>query len=533
MVLVPETPVQERIQPQVPKIVPDKRQQDKIIATLTTGDFDAFFSKREIAVQENQREAFLQMVARGEIDEARFKELILQIKHPIKYEPNQNNPVELYNSVSDNKFMRGLIAFFVRGDFYQKDSLNPSDIWMFIQKYPTPWAFEKDAQMFLRTNNLVNSLQTHREYEASLKEFMLIVYGKRQEYYEQAKLLLTEAGRKYPELARSRERATNVDVQRPKNSQIEKVSKSDAEIILGRAIVQGDEFMGKLLTPDFLKDEGLLPKYKIRIGDSLVWFSSCYEFVGGRVAVVAYVEKQGKIVARSYYLSNSQGVWRYLPEYDENEGKLVWLGKGHGEESITLPSEMQEALSLILTEGTLTLRNPNFIFAGTAQKSGNRGIFYQEIQSIPRRLEGGFYPKSGKTRPEQISLSPTHSPDFTKLLSSWKQKTTLYGLVTFEVFPSRDGSLKFMFCRDTAGRVWIGGIEDSSEIQSTGLRRSWIEGGDLVTPAYEYKTSTADQTGGYGNGRMKKGPYVDMYEKYLRNIPVIQEYLKARVTRQP
>src|SRR3989344_3905887 len=90
-----------------------------------------------------------------------------------------------------------------------------------------------------------------------------------------------------------------------------------------------------------------------------------------------------------------------------------------------------------------------------------------------------------------------------------------------------------MFFKDAAGRAWIGGIEDDSETQSTGLKKSWVEGGDLATPAYEYKTGRTDQTGGYGNDKMRNGSYVDMYDNYLKKIPVIQEYLKASSVHQP
>jgi|GEM_PF-1047210 hypothetical protein len=636
----PQSPVQETEQGSKPETMPDKRQQDKIVAVFDSGNFD-LISERQINVRDNQREEFLQKVAKGEIDEAKFKELILNIKPPIAYEQDQNNPAELYGSVSGNKQMRGLIAEFARGDFNQRDSLNPQDLVAFLRKYPEPSAFEKDAQGFLDEIEQANSPQKRQEYEESLKEFMHTVYGKRQEYYNQEKLLRTEADAKYPELVKERARTemrwairqetdetkveqllkdefvnifedikkrgypVSADIlysrgyqelrnrnsiisiaekrigdlrgvydapafmhleeealnkvlgneahqeksekveelkearQELENFQIETIEDKDAEKILEKVEIHGDDFMGKFLTPEVLKEEGLLPKHKIRIGDSVVWFSSSgYELGEGRVAVVAYVEKQGKVTARSYYRSNSQGVWRYLPDYTTDEsGEMNWYGKGHSEESITLPVVMQKALSEITREDMPVLklkRNPDFIFAGTAQKFGkSSGEYYREIETSPRRLEGGFYAERGKTPPEQIRLSSEQSPDFSKLLTSWEQKTSVYGQVVVEVFPSKDGALKFMFCKDAAGRVWIGGVEDNSEIQSTGLKKSWIEGGDLATPAFEYKTGRTDQTGGYGNDKIRNGPYVDMYENYLKKIPVVQEYLKSSSVRRP
>ena len=635
-----QTPVPETKEATKPEILSNKRQQDKIVAVLESGNFD-LISESQVEVQDNQRAGFLQKVARGDLDESKFKDLVLNIKPPIAYEQDRNNPAELYGSISGNKQMRGLIAEFARGDFNQRDNLTSKDLVAFLQKYPEPSSFERDTQKFLDEIEKANSTQKRQEYEASLKEFMHTVYGKRQEYYDQTKLLRVEADEKYPELAKERVRTesrkaieTEIDEKKVEqtlknefvdifenikkrgfpvsadilyshdyqelrnrnsiinvaerrigvlrgvydapafmrleeealnqvlggeaqqeksvkveglkearkeleNFQIETIEDKEAEKILGKVEIHGNDFMGKFLTPEVLKEEGLLPKHKIRIGDSMVWFSSSgYELDEGRVAVVGYVGKQGKVTARSYYRSNSQGVWRYLPDYQMSEdGEIEWYGKGHSEESVTLPVVMQKALSEITREGMPVLRlkkNPDFIFAGTAQKVGKGGgEYYREIEATPKKLEGGFYAERGKTPPEQIRLAEEQSPDFQKLLTSWEQKTSVYGQISVEVFPSKDGKLKFMFCKDAAGRAWIGGIEDDSETQSTGLKKSCVEGGDLATPAYEYKTGRTDQTGGYGNDKMKNGSYVDMYENYLKKIPVIQEYLGASSMHQP
>lgn len=321
--------------------------------------------------------------------------------------------------------------------------------------------------------------------------------------------------------------------------QLEIIDDKEAEEILGKAEVHGDEFLGGKLTAEILKEEGLQPKHKIHLGDSVVWFSSsAYDLDRGRIAVAAYVENKGKISVRSYYRSNSQGVWRYLPDYTlDSNGNVNWFGKGHGEESVTLPVAMQKALAVVTGEGMPILetkRNSEFIFAGTAKKYGtNKDQYYQEIESVPKKLQGDFYPASGKTPPEQMTLTDEETPDLSKSISSWNQKSDLYGgNISIEVFPSKDGKLKFMFCKDQAGRAWIGGIEDESETQSTGLKKTWIQCGDLTTPAFEYKSFNTDQTGGYGNDKIRSGKYVDMYEKYLQKIPVIQEYLKPRFAQQ-
>jgi len=313
--------------------------------------------------------------------------------------------------------------------------------------------------------------------------------------------------------------------------QIETIKDEEVENIFEKIEVRGDDYLGEYLTPEILKKEGLLPKYKVTLGESAVWLSSSgYDAEYGRIAVVGYVENQGKITARTYYRSNSQGVWRYLPDYTMyRNGVITWFGKGYSEESVTLPIAVQRALSEITQDDASILKVKEFglIFAGTAKKYDGQkeGEYYEQIETKPRRLDGNFYSEPGKKNPpEEIRLTTKQSPDFSRLITSWKQKTKVYGPITVEIFPSNDGTLRFMFCRDNYGRAWVGGIEDDSEVQSTGLRKSWIEGGDLATPAFEYP----EQAGGYENTDLAVHPYVDMFENYLKKIPVIRQYLESK-----
>ncbi len=319
-------------------------------------------------------------------------------------------------------------------------------------------------------------------------------------------------------------------------------SYDEALAIVDKAEIHGTmEYMGQTLNADefkaLLKDPALLPRRKITIGDN-AWFSSnAYDIDGTRIGVVAYVETEGKTVARSYYLSNSQGVWRYLPNYTMNpeDGGLRWYGKGYGEESVTLPIPAQKALSGLVELGVASVANPGLVFAGTSRpyKEPKRNVtYFGEVEAVPEHLSGNFYAASqgGKIAPEDVKFTdPGQAPDFSMPITGWKQKSSLYGDVKVEVFNSKDGRYSYMFCKDSQGRAWIGGIEDNaSEIKSTGLRSKWVDGGSLATPAYEYNTLSADQTGGYGSDALRAGQhgeYADMFENYLSKIQVIKEYL--------
>jgi hypothetical protein len=253
------------------------------------------------------------------------------------------------------------------------------------------------------------------------------------------------------------------------------------------------------------------------------------------------VEKDGKVTANSYYRSNSQGVWRYLPDYMVNDnGEVSWLGKGykgHSEDSLTLPAILQKTLSEITNDSTNIKKlnvDPFMVLAGTTCVYGReRGAYYEEIDDTPKILENHLtsYEQSDGIKlapPETVSVPYDLSPDFSVCLTSWSQETPLYGKINIDLIPSRNGDLKYMFCQDSIGRAWIANIEDGSEISSTGLRKSWMLGENLTKPAFEYKYSRIDQTGGYGNDKIRNGSYVDMYENYLSKIPIIKEYAATK-----
>jgi hypothetical protein len=315
----------------------------------------------------------------------------------------------------------------------------------------------------------------------------------------------------------------------PESVSVETLSPEEAELIFERTEIHGDSFNGNNLTSETLRNNGLLPKYRIMVGDGITLFvSSPYNLARGRIGVVAYVEKNGKTVARSYYRSNSQGVWRYLPNYTSTNGKLNWYGKGYGEESITLPIATQFALANITrdSESILTIPDPESVFVGTARYVGGNDTYKLEVESEPRYL-GNFPSHRGeKILPDKIKLLDEQSPNFAldKVLAHWTQSSQNYGDINVEVLPSVDGKLKFIFCRDHLNRVWIGGIEDDSEIQSTGLKHTWVNGGALTTPAYEYTT----QAGIYGNYDIQSGKYVDMFKNYLSKVETIRAYCESR-----
>lgn len=317
---------------------------------------------------------------------------------------------------------------------------------------------------------------------------------------------------------------------------VEEIPLAEGKKLMEKVRVHGSSFRGEELSVEILEKEGLEPKFKIRIGERVIWLASDpYQMDKGRAAIVAYVEKGQELVTRSFYRSNSQGIWRYLPNYRISEGgQISWFSKGNGEESVTLPVVMQKVLAEMSgSEKPLKqVADPELVFAGSARVlfEVRDGTYQLEIESLPKKLEGNFYSEEerGKVPPEEMQFgNPKQSPNFDRIIMSWEQQTDLYGKVLMEVFPSEDGSLIYLLCSDESGRAWVGGIEEEGEVQSTGLKKNWITGGDLTTPAFEY----LQQSGGYGNKDLTKGGYVDMFKDYLSKVPLIQDYIESRQRR--
>jgi hypothetical protein len=281
---------------------------------------------------------------------------------------------------------------------------------------------------------------------------------------------------------------------------------------------------------------GLAPQYEMSLDGRGMAFSPTYEIGGGRKAVVGYIENdEGKMVARSYYRSNSQGLWRYLPDYKSENGEITQYGKGVGEESVTLPIELQKVLNEIGESGNQQLSTdrvtvkPEQMFVSLARKQGDReGEYYREVET---KIEGApefdvFLDVDEEVSPpDGFHVAPEQEPDFSHETDSYQTRNEMYGEMEVNVYESRDGNFRYAFYSDTKGRSWIGQIDTKGKVMATGLRQTHASGGPLTTPAMEYRT----QAGEYGDSSISEGPYEDMYKNYNSKMKIIQDYEKSRV----
>lgn len=447
----------------------------------------------------------------------------------------------------------------------------------------TPLGFESVKRHFLRG---IQPRATESEYQAyveSMEELEQILYGQRYDYYlrfEALKKKAEESARTRESVVgskRSQKRGRGLGFKRAEEpveereeepvipeapiealaprkpaeyrdkrlGNITMIGIERSESILNRVVIEGGAWVQngreRFLNSFNLSEAGLGPAYEVEVDGTKVYLSPVFQLPGGRVVAIGYVPTARGVKARSYHRNNSEGLWYYLPDYvrgPENANKIGWYGEGYGAESLILPIKLQEALAEAEEyDGirNITNENPFFLFAGTAYGYGSRQEYNDKLAT--GRLKGAYYREVStrpsdhdfetigvhKTAPQMLSISIDKAPDFKQKIASFKTMSVLAGKVRAEGFESHGGRYEWLFCEDAKGRAWVGNVEATAPITSTGLRREWVLAGDFTTPLYEYSR----QSDGYGDPRDTRGPYQCMWKNYLSKVPMIKKFLMS------
>lgn len=502
-------------------------QQDKLTkATLSNNP--EVYDQPQVNIYPEERKHFSQLLLNDNFNNTYLRRSIDHISAPI----DTHTPEEIFWPMSNNKHFRRILAYATGVGVKNYQYVNPRNIQEFLERYPSPMDYDEPSNIFLQDIKEHNSSDRYQKYLGDMYKFKHLIYGEQQEYWDQAKLMRQEA------LAASTE---NQDAAQAPTAQLSRETlPTSPESILSRAVIDGDSYTVNgydyTLTPEALQQANLAPHHEVVIDNRPIYLSNTFD-AGNYRAAIAYVESSdGKVHARSYYQSKSSGAWRYLPDYVSNDGSgSPWFGKAYSEESLTLPFELQQSLNYISAQGPTDTSNidPEFLFFGTAKKYPSkgdyirlrrdgllRGDFYQEVAPVPQYDFGRLSPD--KHPPEYINIDGTNAPDFRTSLGSTKINSSLYNNATVEFYPSFNKNLYYSFCAvDHPTRAWVGGIETTSPVTSTGCRSNWVSAGDISTPLYEYKS----QADGYGDYRDSKGPYQSMWQNYLSKVPLIRRYL--------
>lgn len=513
------------------------RRQRKIIAYFEGDDGQEWLAEHDVDVSPRQKADFLKRLATGAITEQDEQEMLLKIPTPFDHE--KIGAQKIFQMIKADPRQRQVLAVLAGYNAKTWQQMDAEALEIVTKApvagkpdYRTPIGFASFRKKFLEAIRPKADERILSSYIKAIAKMEQILYGRRLEYYRQFEALQQEA-----------REGTAVATERLRSG-VYRVDPERQAALLAKAVIVGDAWRQNgqehRLTTYHLVEAGLAPTYEVKVDNQMIYLSDLFRLPAGYAAVIAYLECPEGVKVRSYYRSQSQGMWRYLPDYVrdlEGQGGASLYGKGYGAQSVTLPIKLQEILARIEdVRGVKTVRtsDPNFLFAGTAAAYDSRAEYSEAMAA--GRLRGDFYrevareplnhdPHGGtgrKTAPQTLGMSLDESPNFDDPMAKFKTATKLAGRVAAEGFASRDTQYNWLFCQDGRGRVWISQVETTAPVTSTGVRRDFADVGDFATPLYEYSR----QTSGYGDSNDTKGPYQCMWEHYLSKVPLIQQYLQ-------
>ncbi len=540
--LQPEMQAEQREKQQM------ERQQRKIVAGML---YDMkYMNEPDIALPSGARGRFDLKIRTGEIDDNVESAFLKAIQSPIEADGAET----VNREIGGDLHYRRAMGYMLYGENGFRDPMkanNPGAVEEFMRVYPTPVEFKTKSEEMLRGIRRGSGEAKYQQYVRDMENFQRTIYGKRYEYYksfEDMKEKATEdmvvfVGENKP-ITKPRVTMPAVGGEAMRMTSTERYDGNEREKIMREAVIDGDPFLlnGQkyMLSVEALRNLGLEPQEKMVLEGREIGLSGHFK-IGNRDAVLGYVRTDNGYKVRGYYRSNSQGTWRYLPDYVTDGGTgsgADWYGKGYTEEMTTLPSEMQKTLSEIAEKEQIHVEqktSPEFVLVGTAKVWNSkdeyrealhnhrlRGDIYQEINPRPEVNFGQM--SNVKNAPESINIPGAMQPNFEKSEMEWDSNASLYGHLKNRVYESYDKKLKYTMSEDDWGRCFVSNIEAGGKVTSCGVRSEWVSGGDVVTPLYEY----ASQDGGYGDKSDVRRGYRCMWKGYLSKMKMIQDYLKSR-----
>jgi len=315
---------------------------------------------------------------------------------------------------------------------------------------------------------------------------------------------------------------------------VQNPSRAEARRIVNESIISGSPGVEKVprLTPEYLASQGLEPVESITIGDTTIHVSRTYSD-GNRLFAVGYVEIDGKIHTRSFYKSNSQGVWRVA----SHRGAKGWYGKGIGEELMSLPTPVQQRLN-ILDKNPLNFSDENIadnvFFGGLEYRPGRSSQFADLPNDFKQGLDNRRLGSVGHfTDPDNpttwIWTDPNYAPDFSKITSTYNHAACPNQIckdVDAFVVRSRDNKIEYLFFRDKqTGKVWIASSEIvDSRLNSYGIHRTAVNLDRLAMPIWEYREHIPQN---YVGRKLSDGsPYSDA-SAFVDQLEIIQDAKRA------
>jgi hypothetical protein len=167
---------------------PNERQQTKIIAALTSGDYGVF-GHDNVQVDSNARSNFIEEMSLGRFDRDTEKVALSNISSPVDVDDKKGTS-RVFDTLSSNPRLVSIAASLLSGGDDRRISFTQYSPRNLIDQFPTPF----DVEGF-KTDYINSATQAGwgELAESSFDQFETTLYGKRKEYADQMKLLEREA----------------------------------------------------------------------------------------------------------------------------------------------------------------------------------------------------------------------------------------------------------------------------------------------------------------------------------------------------
>ncbi|WP_213106236.1 hypothetical protein [Candidatus Protochlamydia amoebophila] len=328
---------------------------------------------------------------------------------------------------------------------------------------------------------------------------------------------------------------------------------------------ENPKFEGLLLN---LQALNLNIQYRFKCNNVIYHFTNCFSLVKSfferKPLVFSFVEKSEKIYPHLFWLSQSQSVWRRTDKKFPG-----WIGKSvHGEEWLSLPILINLKIFKILQKGVAQISNEQHVgeflnrVVAWSEKDVNQfdrfespsGVLTNEIETTAigaestkdTSLNSVDIPGLSETHknnmillgPKELPKDPRsndflvfeQSPDFTNNERTQFIDSPLYGRLKADVFLSHDGTIRFLFLKNTLGHVFLAEAElVNKPLTIRGLKKKWVKLGALSLSLKEYpdqfdRTFISDSE----QKKIQRGKQLNYVQtwNYLKEMPCIQNYYR-------
>lgn len=262
--------------------------------------------------------------------------------------------------------------------------------------------------------------------------------------------------------------------------------------------------------PSFFRRQGLEPKVTVDIDGYTYHLSDPFEGPGGRIGVIAFQEAgDGKVIPRTFYLSNEHGTWRAATAAD---GELIHKGVQQirttapdGTVRIyNSPEELPELMGferffpnemVADLDGRLqamlgawtTQRGVKTLDGEAAQRAFFGHLEQPEFPGMPGREFGAYTEAADVLHPLPPLDTPGLLPDLSKgPAARWPipEQHQFYGGGEGFLFPSADGNTWFIVIRDKDGHVFVPSVQNADVSLTPFGTRIQADVTDLTTTPY-------------------------------------------------